>query len=129
MDLHGAEGVFPALQIVRQASPPEEHRLGIVESVRKLLGSPHWHLRDMVARTATALLRPTELFDTIKSLLSLSNEPINSQHGALLYAKYVLRKMLHDTTTIGKSATNSMHLNLNSHLRGSISVNEIVRSH
>jgi hypothetical protein len=102
MDLHGAEGVFPALQILRQASPPEEHRRAIVASVQKLLSSPHWHLRDMAARTATTLLRPEELPHTIESLLTCSYELVNGQHGALLYAKYVLRKMLHDTTTLGR---------------------------
>lgn len=105
MDLHGAEGVFPALQILRQASPSEEHRTAIVASVQKLLGSPHWHLRDMAARTATTLLHQNELSSTIKSLLAYTDEPVNSQHGALLHAKYVLRKMLHNTTTLGEYTT------------------------
>jgi hypothetical protein len=105
MDLHGAEGVFPALQILRQASPPEEHRRAFVASVQQLLGSPHWHLRDMAARTATTLLRSNELSDTIEALLTRSDEPVNSRHGSLLYAKFVLRKMLHENTALGKFPT------------------------
>ncbi|KAF2677884.1 HEAT repeat protein-like protein [Lentithecium fluviatile CBS 122367] len=100
MDLHGAEGVFPALQILRQATPPEQYRKAIVASIQRLLGSPHWHLRDMAARTATILLLRSELPDTIKSLLAKADETANSQHGALLHAKYVLRKMLQDSANL-----------------------------
>jgi hypothetical protein len=35
MELHGAEGVFPALQILRQAAPPEETRGVILVSVQE----------------------------------------------------------------------------------------------
>lgn len=104
MDLHGAEGVFPALQILRQASLPDEHRRDIVASVQRLLGSPHWHLRDMAARTATTLLRPDELADTFGALLTNFEEKANSRHGALLYAKYVLRKMPHGGADLGTSS-------------------------
>ncbi|MCP6330450.1 hypothetical protein NL460_30370, partial [Klebsiella pneumoniae] len=41
LDLHGAEGVFPALQILRQARPPGD--ISKIQSlVRNLLPSPHW---------------------------------------------------------------------------------------
>lgn len=94
MDLHGAEGVFPALQILRQAAPPEETRATMLSSTMRLLGSPHWHLRDMAARTVTTLLHPNELLGTIKDLLARVGDGANGQHGALLCAKYTLRKML-----------------------------------
>jgi hypothetical protein len=107
MDLHGAEGVFPALQILRQALPPDEHRSAFIASVQTLLGSPHWHLRDMAARTATTLLHRSELQTTFGSLLNRTEEQFNGQHGALLHAKYVLRKMLHDVETLGKYTANA----------------------
>ncbi|KAF2638484.1 hypothetical protein P280DRAFT_551128 [Massarina eburnea CBS 473.64] len=96
MDLHGAEGVFPALQILRQASPPGESKEAILKSVVKLFGSPHWHLRDMAARTATILYPPSEYPLHINSLLGCYDETANAQHGALLCARYMLTRLLQD---------------------------------
>ncbi|KAF2015270.1 HEAT repeat protein-like protein [Aaosphaeria arxii CBS 175.79] len=99
MDLHGAEGVFPALQILRQAPPPEESRQLITQSVFHLLGSPHWHLRDMAARTIVSLKYPHEYIDTVVTLLSsikISKTSHNAQHGILSCVKYLLRKYLQD---------------------------------
>lgn len=90
MDLHGAEGVFPALQILRQAMPPEEHRMAILQSITKLLSSPHWHMRDMAARTITALYRPSELLAGVKWLLDNFKESSNAKHGKLLCIKYCI---------------------------------------
>ncbi|KAF2106936.1 HEAT repeat protein-like protein [Lophiotrema nucula] len=94
MDLHGAEGVFPALQILRQATPPESHRLEIMSSVSYLLGSPHWHLRDMAARTLVSLKRPEECFNGALGCLSDLDTTQNMSHGLLLSLKYALRKLL-----------------------------------
>jgi hypothetical protein len=94
MDLHSAEGVFPALQILRQAMPPDTHRKTIIGLVRNLLGSPHWHLREMAARTFVSLHLQNEYFDTILSLLSALTGSHNTQHGMLLSLKYMLRKYL-----------------------------------
>ncbi|KAF2191501.1 HEAT repeat protein-like protein [Zopfia rhizophila CBS 207.26] len=94
LDLHGAEGVFPALQILQQSPPHESHRAPIFQSVIRLTGSPHWHLRDMAARTVVALQHQNEYLDTITTLLSSINGLHNSQHGLLLCVKYVLKKYL-----------------------------------
>ncbi|KAF2448148.1 hypothetical protein P171DRAFT_352773 [Karstenula rhodostoma CBS 690.94] len=90
MDLHGAEGVFPALQILRQAMPPEDHRMPILQSITKLLSSPHWHMREMAARTITALYRPNELLTGVKWLLDNFEEFSNAKHGKLLCIKYCI---------------------------------------
>lgn len=94
MDLHGAEGVFPALQILRQAMPPEDDRMAILQSVTKLFSSPHWHLRDMAARTVTALYRSSELLTGVKWLLDNFEESSNAKHGKLLCIKYCVVKGL-----------------------------------
>ncbi|KAF2742863.1 HEAT repeat protein-like protein [Sporormia fimetaria CBS 119925] len=94
MDLHGAEGVFPALQILRQAPPHDPHRHNILQSVIHLLKSPHWHLRDMAARTIVSLHLPSELPGGIKMLAGLLGSQSNSQHGLLLSLKYMLRQYL-----------------------------------
>ena len=94
MDLHGAEGVFPALQILRQAMPPEEERMTILQSVTSLLSSPHWHLRDMAARTVTALYKSSELLTGVKWLLDNFEDASNAKHGKLLCIKYCVVKGL-----------------------------------
>ena len=108
MDLHGAEGVFPALQILRQAPPPESHRDTITQSVSYLLSSPHWHLRDMAARTLVSLKRLHEHKNTVLTLIGSLDGPLRSQHGKLLACKYVLQKYLQASTesTTGKLSRN-----------------------
>ncbi|CAO2651647.1 Nn.00g042170.m01.CDS01 [Neocucurbitaria sp. VM-36] len=96
LDLHGAEGVFPALQILRQARPPEASLGPIVESVEKLLASPHWHLRDMAARTVVSLQSIPELYSAGFLLLGDVPKCHNAQHGKLLTVKYMFRKLLQD---------------------------------
>jgi hypothetical protein len=105
MDLHGAEGVFPALQILRQAPPPDSHRSLITRSIFHLLGSPHWHLRDMAARTIVSFYRPHEYPDAISTIGRMLEENYNSQHGLLLTLNYLLRKLLRSglQSNIGKT--------------------------
>ncbi|OAF99231.1 HEAT repeat protein-like protein [Paraphaeosphaeria sporulosa] len=113
MDLHGAEGVFPALQILRQAMPPEEHRMTILQSITKLLSSPHWHMRDMAARTITALYRPSELLTGVKWLLDNFEESSNAKHGKLLCIKYCVTRGLQSSDQVQEFLKESMlHLSI-----------------
>ncbi|KAF1847315.1 HEAT repeat protein-like protein [Cucurbitaria berberidis CBS 394.84] len=96
LDLHGAEGVFPALQILRQARPPEANLGSILASVEKILESPHWHLRDMAARTVVSLKSIPELYSAGLSLLGNLPKSHNNQHGRLLAVKFMFRKLLQD---------------------------------
>lgn len=94
LDLHGAEGVFPALQILRQARPPEASLGPTLESVEKLLASPHWHLRDMAARTIVSLRPISELYGAAFALLLHLPTSHNIQHGRLLTIKFMFKKLL-----------------------------------
>jgi hypothetical protein len=102
LDLHGAEGVFPALQILRQARPPESNLEPIVKSIEKLFGSPHWHLRDMAARTVVSLRSVHQLYDAAIALLSTPHASHNLQHGTLLAVRYMIRKLLQDSDVLGE---------------------------
>jgi hypothetical protein len=102
VDLHGAEGVFPALQILRQARPPEENLELIVASVEKLFASPHWHLRDMAARTVVALQPAYQLYSAAFTLLSAEQKSHNLQHGTLLAVKHMIRKLLPDANALSE---------------------------
>ncbi len=102
LDLHGAEGVFPALQILRQARPPEEILESISKSVEVSLGSPHWHLRDMAARTVVSMRLPSELFEAGLSQLSNIPQSENARHGTLLCVKYTFQRLLRDPEFLSK---------------------------
>jgi hypothetical protein len=110
LDLHGAEGVFPALQILRQAQPPGANLETIVASVQKLLVSPHWHLRDMAARTMVSLRPLHQLYDAASALLDMTTEHHNLQHGILLTVKYTIRKLLANYDALGKTLAYSTAL-------------------
>ena len=101
LDLHGAEGVFPALQILRQARPPGDISK-MQELVKKLIPSPHWHMRDMAARTYVSLCSSNEAFDTFGSILDKIPTSRNGQHGMLLVMKYLLKKILRSSTRLSK---------------------------
>ncbi|KAF2025373.1 HEAT repeat protein-like protein [Setomelanomma holmii] len=107
-DLHGAEGVFPALQILRQARPPEPSLDGIVASVERLLSSPHWHLRDMAARTVVSLRSTRQLRAAISTLLKAEQSFVNLQHGTLLTVKHLLRKLLRNSNYLGPEDLSSL---------------------
>jgi hypothetical protein len=107
LDLHGTEGVFPALQILRQARPSEPHLSPIRKFVSGLLASPHWHLRDMAARTYVSLHQTSELYDATLSLLSDDFDTHNKRHGTLLAIKYMLTKLLRSTSELSEYITGS----------------------
>jgi hypothetical protein len=108
-DLHGAEGVFPALQILRQARPPTSELAPIRASVEKLLASPHWHMRDMAARTVVSLLPQHEMYDAAFKMLGENHKSINTRHGVLLAVKYMMRRLANDQLSPGRSIFSYRH--------------------
>ena len=88
--IRATEGVFPALQILQQAPPPEANRETIRGLILHLTRSPYWHVRDMAARTFASGLRQTECVSVIRNMLSSLNKRQNSFHGLLLCVKYSL---------------------------------------
>ena len=102
-DLHGAEGVFPALQILRQARPPQSHLHTIQTAVQSLLASPHWHLRDMAARTDVSMRTTSQLHSAACYKLSTVPTSTNEQHGVLLTIKYMCIRLLRDSREYCKS--------------------------
>ncbi|KAH9867871.1 hypothetical protein IAQ61_007175 [Plenodomus lingam] len=111
-DLHGAEGVFPALQILRQARPPQEHLDVIQNAVTELLSSPHWHLRDMAARTVVSMRATSQLYAVKISLLSTLPISTNRQHGVLLAVKYMYIKLLKNSSDFSTEKLGTLMENL-----------------
>jgi len=96
------EGVFPALQILQQAPPPDSHRISIQHAVVRLAKSSHWHLREMAARTLASLLRPMEYHDTLCTLMDAVENSENARHGVLLCVRYTLKRAFEQGHLSGK---------------------------
>lgn len=98
MDTTGAESVFPSLDIVRRAGPPELLRAELQVHIAKYLASPVWHMREMAARTLCSCLLHDGWLRVFKSLLqeALQNQTSNTPnhiHGILLALKFVFDRL------------------------------------
>lgn len=99
------ELVFPALDIIRRAGPPSNHRDSIHNSVLFHLGSPVWDVREIAAHTICAFMLHTAWVSSVTDLLETPTTSANRRHGVLLAVKYILerRLILDPATAIGKA--------------------------
>lgn len=92
-----AESVFPALDIIRRAGPPELLRAEIQGHIINYLSSPVWHVREMAARTLCSCLLHDQWLVTLKGVfeaaLSADSSRQNYIHGALLTVKFVFERL------------------------------------
>ncbi|CRK30383.1 hypothetical protein BN1708_000914 [Verticillium longisporum] len=93
-----AESVFPALDIIRRAGPPEDLRAELYGLVTEYLGSPVWHVREMTARALCSFLLHDGWLQSIQELVDGSERQrvltqANRLHGVLLTIKYVFEKL------------------------------------
>lgn len=105
-----AEAVFPALDIIRRAGPPEEHRDELRRYIEGYLGSRLWHVREMAARTLCSFLLEENWAEEIGSLLRESGRHANRLHGALLTARFVIERK----ADLGSDLTSGEWLHLDS---------------
>lgn len=91
-----AEAVFPVLDIIRRAGPPDEYRDELFGYIKGYLGSKLWHVREIAARTLCSFLLSGDWVGTIKDLIyePLLRQDYNGLHGALMTAKFVLERKL-----------------------------------
>ncbi|KAL7821559.1 putative death-receptor fusion protein domain-containing protein [Trichoderma aethiopicum] len=92
-----AESVFPALDIIRRAGPPDLLRDEIQVHVAAYLSSPVWHVREIAARTLCSCLLHDKWLVVMQELVlkSLSDRSINGQnhvHGVLLSLKFLIER-------------------------------------
>lgn len=90
-----AESVFPALDIIRRAGPPQEYKEKLYDIVAWYLGSHIWHVREITARTLCSFLLRPDWIGPIRGLLEHSYLSANRLHGALLTFKFLLERLLH----------------------------------
>ncbi|KAH8673677.1 putative death-receptor fusion protein-domain-containing protein [Xylariales sp. PMI_506] len=88
-----AESVFPALDIIRRAGPPENVKDILYDMVYWYIGSHIWHVREMAARTLCSFLLGEDWFKSMQKLLRESSVSANKVHGALLTFKFLLERL------------------------------------
>jgi hypothetical protein len=84
------ESAFPALKLLQIVPLPAGSRAEIRDLVLQLCGNPHWHVREMAARTHLALVEPENNVSIITSLLPSMNLCQNQIHGQLLCVRYAV---------------------------------------
>lgn len=95
-----AESVFPALDIIRRAGPPEAARDRLYATIAWYLGSRIWHVREIAARTLCSFLLKPGWLDAVAALIAGSGSGSDSEgsanklHGALLTLKFLLERLL-----------------------------------
>lgn len=87
-----AESVFPALEIIRRAGPPESHRDELYGHIAQYLGSRQWHVREIAARTLCSFLLNDNWLSSIEELLARSRGSANRMHGTLLTVKFFVER-------------------------------------
>ncbi|KJZ78987.1 hypothetical protein HIM_01760 [Hirsutella minnesotensis 3608] len=93
-----AESVFPALDIVRRAGPPELLRDEIQGHVAVYLSSPVWHVRELAARTLCSCLLHEGWFGVMRQLIKAAlddtgRNALNHIHGVLLALKFLTERL------------------------------------
>lgn len=86
------ESVFPALDILRRAGPPDTDREQFHKSVSLHLGSRVWHIREIAARTISTLLLHDDWFSEMTKLFETCSSSTNRLHGVLLAAKFIIER-------------------------------------
>ncbi|GAP87413.1 putative heat repeat protein [Rosellinia necatrix] len=89
-----AEAVFPALDIIRRAGPPEGYTHTLYEIISWYLGSHIWHVREIAARTLCSLLLTPNWLHSIRLLIGDPNPNSNKLHGSLLTIKFLFERLL-----------------------------------
>ncbi|RYP32263.1 hypothetical protein DL767_005314 [Monosporascus sp. MG133] len=89
-----AESVFPALDIIRRAGPPEAFHDKLFDIIAWYLGSHIWHVREIAARTLCSFLLRPDWIEPIETLVAGSKGSANKLHGSLLTLKFLLGRLL-----------------------------------
>ncbi|KAI0971132.1 putative death-receptor fusion protein-domain-containing protein [Xylaria arbuscula] len=89
-----AEAVFPALDIIRRAGPPEGYLEKLYDIISWYLGSHIWHVREIAARTLCSLLLTPNWLQSIAVLLTSPGQTSNKLHGALFTLRFLLERLV-----------------------------------
>jgi hypothetical protein len=93
------ESVFPALKIIQRMPPPADQQKSIRALIFKLCESPHWHVRDMAARTFARLVQDAEVINVLNEIIPHTLSHQNHIHGRLLCVSYLVEPILRRATS------------------------------
>lgn len=93
-----AESVFPALDIIRRAGPPDLLRNELESHIARYLASPVWHVREISSRTLCSCFLHERWLDSVSRLAKASvsgdaGSVQNYVHGALLTLKFLIERL------------------------------------
>jgi hypothetical protein len=88
------ESVFPALDIVRRAGPPDVKKDEIYLHACVHLGSNIWHIREIAARTVSTLLSHENWVREVSTLLEDAPSSTNRYHGGLMAINFFLERQM-----------------------------------
>jgi len=87
------ESVFPALDIIHRAGVPPSHLDHIRRCVLRHIGNRVWNVREMAARTLSAIIIHDAWVDVTIQLLKGTHETsANHLHGVLMTVKDILQR-------------------------------------
>lgn len=86
------ESVFPALKLIQRMPPPQSRHAEVRVLVLRLCQSPHWHVREMAAKTFVGLIAGQDTIDAISGLVPSPGSPQNLIHGRLLCVAYLAKR-------------------------------------
>ena len=114
LQISSVESVFPALDIIRRAGPPEIVRDIMYQQACARLGSKVWHVREIAARTVCTLLLREDWLDLVCRLLEHKAASINYHHGVLMAINFFLERQM--TLDINVLLSKSMLLHYANHV-------------
>lgn len=88
------ELIFPALDLIRRAGPPEEYFESIYDNVLRHLGSEVWQVRELAACTLCRLTMGNYWIERILTLVYVSGKSANRRHGTLLALHILLERQI-----------------------------------
>lgn len=92
------ESVFPALDMIRRAGPPDHLRFELQLHISKYLASSVWHMREMAARTLCSCLLNDQWIIAVQDLWKYvlqgsTGRRSNHAQGVLMTAKFVFERL------------------------------------
>jgi hypothetical protein len=96
------EGVFPILQILQRAPPPESHRAQICQILFELLQTANWHIRDMTARTLVSVLGFNGAVYALSDRFQARCYHQNELHGKFLVLQHAIQEFPQKDINPGK---------------------------
>ncbi|PVH78131.1 hypothetical protein DL98DRAFT_258029 [Cadophora sp. DSE1049] len=92
------DALFPAMDVLRRAGPPQDHRQYIESLVLQQLGNNNWQVRRIAADCLCSFLTERDLVKAVLVFLESKASGSNDRHGQLLVVRGILSQRLDATS-------------------------------